>query len=190
MEVYSSPTQVTSGKILHYNPIEGSLSVVLPQVFFANGITLGQNEEYLLIAETSKARILKYHLVGSKAGEVEIFMNELPGLPDNITPSSSGGYWIGYATLRNPQTDAFGRWPMIRNIIVKLGLTRLIVWCIPSNGVIGEYYANGTAKRELYDMGGVNVPGVSEILDNGNVLYLGSYEASYIGMLDLNTIEN
>jgi hypothetical protein len=49
MEVYSSPTQVTSGKILHYNPIEGSLSVVLPQVFFANGITLGQNEEYLLL---------------------------------------------------------------------------------------------------------------------------------------------
>ena len=34
-------------------------------------------------------------------------------------------------------------------------------------------------------MGGVTVRGVSEILDTGNALYLGSYDAPFIGKLTL-----
>lgn len=51
--------------------------------------------------------------------------------------------------------------------------------------MIVEYYQNGTIKRELFDIGGISVKGVSEILDIGNVLYLGSYNDPYIGKLIL-----
>ena len=48
-----------NGKLLHYNPVDKSLSIVIPALYFANGITKDPNEEFLLIAETTKARILK-----------------------------------------------------------------------------------------------------------------------------------
>ena len=64
-------------------------------------------------------------------------------------------------------------------------LTRLIAESLPKNGLIVECDESGTVIRELYDMGGVNIPSVSEILDLNGVLYLGSYEETYIGKLDL-----
>lgn len=43
----------------------------------------------------------RYYLKGSKAGTVDIFADNLPGLPDNITPSSGGGYWVGLGAVRD-----------------------------------------------------------------------------------------
>ena len=49
-------------------------------------------------------------------------MNELPGIPDNVSPSSrpGGGFWIGFALLRNKVLDTLGHFPAIRNIFVKV----------------------------------------------------------------------
>lgn len=64
-------------------------------------------------------------------------------------------------------------------------MTRLIAESLPRNGLIIECDESGTVMRELYDMGGVKIPSVSEILDLNGVLYLGSYDGNYIGKLDL-----
>lgn len=48
-----------------------------------------------------------------------------------------------------------------------------------------EYDEEGVLIRELYDIGGQSIVSVSEILDIGNILYLGSYEHSFIGKLQL-----
>lgn len=49
-----------NGQLLHYNPIDSSVSVVLDGLHFPNGICTGENEESLLISETTRARILRY----------------------------------------------------------------------------------------------------------------------------------
>ena len=56
MEVYEGRP---NGKLVHYNPIDRSLSVVLPKLHFANGLSQSPNDEFLLIAETTRARILR-----------------------------------------------------------------------------------------------------------------------------------
>ncbi|KAK3213372.1 hypothetical protein Dsin_018078 [Dipteronia sinensis] len=51
---------------------------------FANGVTLSREEDYLVVCETWKC--LKYWLKGETKGETEIFVQNLPGGPDNINP--------------------------------------------------------------------------------------------------------
>lgn len=48
-----------------------------------------------------------------------------------------------------------------------------------------ELDQEGHIVREFYDMGGDSIIAVSEVLDMGDTLYLGSYETSYIGKLTL-----
>ena len=67
-----------------------------------------------------------------------------------------------------------------------MGLAQFIAESLPRNGLVMEYDESSNIVRELYDMGGIRIRAVSEILDFDNVLYLGSYEEPFIGKLDLN----
>ncbi len=48
-----------NGQLLHYNPADRSVSIVLDKLHFPNGICIGGNEESVLISETTRARILR-----------------------------------------------------------------------------------------------------------------------------------
>ena len=67
---------------------------------------------------------IRYHLKGIKAGHAEVFVENLPCLPDNIRRSSSGGYWIACGVTRYDGKfntfDFIGRWPLIRWIASKV----------------------------------------------------------------------
>ena len=75
------------------------LSVLIEGLNFANGLTLSKEEDFLLVLESGKQRIWKYHLIGEKEGQSEIFSDaisgNLPGTPDNITPNGEDGYFVG-----------------------------------------------------------------------------------------------
>jgi len=50
---------------------------------------------------------LRYFLKGPRKGESEVFVDGLPGLPDNIRPTGRGGYYIGLAIPRIPGVMLF-----------------------------------------------------------------------------------
>ena len=56
MDVYEGRP---NGKLVHYNPVDRSLSVVIPKLHFANGLSQSPNDEFLVIVETTRARILR-----------------------------------------------------------------------------------------------------------------------------------
>ena len=67
--------------------------------------------------------LLRYHLTGKKAGTTDTFSENLPGIPDNISPSSSGGYWVGFAVVRaSDVVDALALFPTLRSVIAKVSL--------------------------------------------------------------------
>lgn len=74
--------------------------------------------------------VCRYHLTGSDAGKIEIFVDNLPGLPDNISHSSKGGYWIGIAAVRTTVMEVIVRTPIIRKILskVKHFMMSFILW--------------------------------------------------------------
>lgn len=99
-ELLSDP----SGRILQFDLETRETKVLVDGVNFANGLELSPAEDYLLFTETGRAVIHKYHLTGARAGQVELLVSSLPGLPDNIKLNDRGNYYVGLIGPRLPNT--------------------------------------------------------------------------------------
>ena len=73
-----------SGRVIQFNLRSHETKVLVSEISFANGIELDPAEQFLIFCESGRARLHKYHLKGDKAGTHEVFVDSLPGLPDNI----------------------------------------------------------------------------------------------------------
>lgn len=51
------------GRLLSYDPRSGSVTVLLDSLYMPNGIVLSPDEDFLLLAETSIGRILRYVII-------------------------------------------------------------------------------------------------------------------------------
>jgi len=120
VEYFGGPT----GRLLKYDPVGNSSQVLIDGLHFANGVQLSNGEDFILVAETMRARVWKYHLAGPKKSEKEIFLDGLPGLPDNIRPNGRGGFYISLVVARDGKTmtpgDTFGGLPLIRKLILRI----------------------------------------------------------------------
>ena len=80
----------SNGRLLVYDPKTQKTTTLLKDLYFANGIALSSDESFVLINETFMYRIQKYWLKGDKAGTSEIFIENLPGFPDNVFSNEKG----------------------------------------------------------------------------------------------------
>uniref|UniRef100_A0A1B6C3Z5 Strictosidine synthase conserved region domain-containing protein n=1 Tax=Clastoptera arizonana TaxID=38151 RepID=A0A1B6C3Z5_9HEMI len=81
-----------SGRVIKYDPVTKSSEVLLEDLHFANGILISDDEHFLLIAETMRSRLIRFYLKGPKKGTHDIFVDGLPGLPDNLQKDNKGGF--------------------------------------------------------------------------------------------------
>uniref|UniRef100_A0A4W3H2Q9 Adipocyte plasma membrane-associated protein n=1 Tax=Callorhinchus milii TaxID=7868 RepID=A0A4W3H2Q9_CALMI len=180
------------GRLIEYDTLTKQLEVLMDDLRFANGVQLSPAEDYLLISETTMARIRRYHTSGLRKGGQDIFFDNLPGFPDNIRPSSSGGYWVGMAILRpNPgfsMVDFLAPRPWLKKLIFKLFSQEMTMKFVPKYGLVLELDEDGSVRRSLHDPHGVVVPSVSEAHEHEGYLYLGSYHAPFLCRLDLNKV--
>jgi gluconolactonase len=77
---------------------KGKVRIVAEGIYFANGITLDQNEEYLYVAQTMKRNVLRYkiHPDGS-LGKSETYGPKILGdlgFPDGIAFDEVGNLWV------------------------------------------------------------------------------------------------
>ncbi|XP_064623449.1 adipocyte plasma membrane-associated protein-like [Lineus longissimus] len=178
------------GRVIWYKPDTNTSGVLVQGLHFPNGLQLSPRNDILYISETSRARIMKYHLTGPLKGQTKVFNENLPGLPDNIRPSESGGYWVGFASVRMPEKfsimDLIAPHPWMRNIMSKLMSQELFmkVATRSSYGLLVELDKNGKIIRSFHDRSGFFVPSVSEVAEHNGTLYLGSFYLPYLGVLD------
>jgi sugar lactone lactonase YvrE len=85
----------------------GSARIVAEEIFFANGITLDQKEEYLYVAETMKRDILRFKIADDGSlHDREIYGPEFLGrlgFPDGIAFDEAGNLWVTF-----PMQNAVG----------------------------------------------------------------------------------
>ncbi len=93
--------------VYSFNPRTNITTTISEGNYFGNGLKISQNEDFILVSETSKYRILKYWIKAEKKGKSEIFMDNLAGFPNNISKRHNGNYWIAFTTKRNDQLDKF-----------------------------------------------------------------------------------
>ncbi len=96
--------------------------IVLEGLSFANGVAMSPDQTFVLVCETWRYRIHRYWLVGPKKGQSDIFIDNLPGFPDNITSSGKGTFWLAlvFGPETRQQLDTLLSKPFLRKVILRL----------------------------------------------------------------------
>ncbi|XP_075223774.1 adipocyte plasma membrane-associated protein Hemomucin-like [Lycorma delicatula] len=113
-----------NGRLIRTDPKKGIHEVLIEKIHFANGVVLSEDESFVLVAETAAARVLRYYLKGTKKGKVDVFIDGLPGLPDNLKRDSKGGFYIPLVTAIDKDKPylpfVFAPYPLIRKFFIRI----------------------------------------------------------------------
>ncbi|MEA1079761.1 SMP-30/gluconolactonase/LRE family protein [Marinobacter qingdaonensis] len=174
------------GRLLRYSPNTGKAEVLLANLHFANGVAVAPNGAYVLVNETWKYRTLRYWITGPKAGQAEVFADNLPGFPDNLAVDRQGRYWVAFPSLRNAQVDALHRNPWLKDLVAKL----------PDSlkpkprqyGLVVAFDRKGEVITSLHDTKGSHLQEITSVTPHDGYLYFGSLHNDRIGRLPLQAI--
>ncbi|XP_053945808.1 adipocyte plasma membrane-associated protein Hemomucin [Anastrepha ludens] len=140
-----------SGRLFKYDRANNVSTVLLDELFFANGLALSPDEDFIVVAETGAMRLMKYYLKGAKAGQSEVFVEGLPGLPDNLTPDAEG-IWVPLimaADSEHPTAiNMFSKFPSIRLFFSRL----LNLFELPFR-LINNAFPNKLAQKFIHFIG-------------------------------------
>ncbi len=171
------------GRFMAYHPASGKTEVILNNLYFANGVALSQKEDFVLINETSRYRIVRYWLKGPKEGIHEIFIENLPGFPDKISGNGKGTFWLALFTVRNKAADTLHRFPFLKAQLTKLPK---IFWPKPKPyGLVLALDEHGKIIRSLHDDTGEHLKEITSAREYEGFLYLGSLNSDRIGKYKL-----
>lgn len=171
------------GRLLSYNPHSGETRVLLNDLYFANGVALSANEDFVLVNETYRYRITRYWLKGEQAGTHDVFIDNLPGLPDNLQGDRAGTFWVALPTPRKADADFLHRHPWLKAQLAKLPRA---LWpkAIPYGFAIA-INEQGEIIRSLHDTSGSHLRMVTSVKPVGDYLYFGSLDNDRIGRLKI-----
>jgi sugar lactone lactonase YvrE len=171
------------GRLLRYDPATRETRVLLPRLYFANGVALSRNEDFVIVSETYRYRLTRYWLKGEKAGTSDVLVDNLPGFPDNVDGNRRGSFWVAMFTIRNPTADALHPRPWAKSMLAKLPLA---LWPRPARyGLVLEVDEEGRILRSFHDPDGRRVHQITAAREHSGQLYLGNLEQDWIGRLAL-----
>lgn len=171
-----------TGRLFRRDP-DGTLTVLLDGLAFANGVALAADESFVVVAETAGYALRRVWLTGERAGAAEPFGPTLPGFPDNISTGEDGNIWVAIASPRDHALDLLlPRAPMLRSV----------VWSLPQRFQpqpqsvihIQAYAADGSLVHDVAGRhDGFGKPtGVRQV---GRQVWMGSFEQTTIAVFDL-----
>ncbi|NNG01341.1 MAG: SMP-30/gluconolactonase/LRE family protein [Desulfobacteraceae bacterium] len=171
------------GRFMRYDPATGRTEVLLKKLYFANGVALSQQEDFVLINETYRYRIVRYWLKGPMAGTSEIFIDNLPGFPDNVSSNQKGTFWLALFTVRNDLMDRLHPFPFLKSQLSKLPRP---FWPKPQPyGLVLALDEQGDIILSLHDPTGKHLREITSVREHGGYLYMGSLHNDRIGKYKL-----
>ncbi|KAD5960756.1 hypothetical protein E3N88_12228 [Mikania micrantha] len=103
------------GRFMSYDPSTKETKVIARDLYYANGVEMSPDQDFVIFCETVMLRCKRYYIQGEKAGSIDIFVDRLPGMPDNIRYDGEGHYWIAIPTFLAVLDKYFKRPSMERN---------------------------------------------------------------------------
>ncbi|MEH6545945.1 MAG: SMP-30/gluconolactonase/LRE family protein [Sneathiella sp.] len=182
---HSSQTEtmenIPTGSLFRRHP-DGEIETLLSELHFANGVCLAADESFVLVAETAAARILKYHLTGAKKGQSEIFVDQLPGLPDNLSLGSDGLIWVALVVATTKDLQRVQASPLwLRKVIARL--PAFMIPALPPFLRVRAYAPDGSCKYD-YEGDGEIFKMATGVREKDGRVYLGSIAESAIAVFD------
>ena len=175
-----------TGRLLRLD-VDGTITVVLDGLAFANGVALSRAEDFVAVAETGARTVVRRWLTGPNAGVRDLLCSELPGYPDNIARGSDGLIWVTIASPRDPLVERLQSGPMVlRRLATRLperlqpAPKRTVrVQAYDDDGrLIHDVDVDPKSERASYHM----VTGVREYQGR---IWLGSLHEAAIAVIDL-----
>jgi sugar lactone lactonase YvrE len=175
-----------NGRLVKYDINTGKCEVVLSDLHFANGVAVSPDETYVLVNETTRYGIKRVFVRGPKEGQVEVFVNNLPGFPDGISTGADGIFWLAIYPPRNALLDSASGRPWLRKIIDR----------IPSalqpkpkrHAFVLGVDADGNVVHNLQDADGARFSMTSSAEQVGDWLYVGSVSEPNWGRIRVSTL--
>ena len=169
-----------NGRLLALDPNSRQPRTLLRGIYFANGVAVSPDQTYALVAETGLYRVLQIWLTGSKQGQHEVFIDNLPGFPDGISSNGKDKFWLALVTPRDNVLD---------NVLLPRPFTRKIVLRLPT-------FMRPAPKRYSFVLG-LNAEGkvvdnlqngapdcyaeIADVVERDGALYFGSIAESAVG---------
>lgn len=170
-----------TGRLFAWNPQSGQTSLHVDNLGFANGVTLGPNEAYLLVNETMRYRITRYWLDGANAGKTDIFIENLPGFPDNLSYNDEGLFWVAMVYPRDQLVDNILPRPFLRKIIMRLPEAMRVSEPDPMGLVIALDH-DAKVVHNLQDHTG-HCHTITSVKEEGGYLWLGSLTEPHLARI-------
>jgi sugar lactone lactonase YvrE len=175
------------GRLLRYEFATRRTSVLLSGLQFANGVAVGPNADYVLVAESGEYRVQRFWLNGPKAGCSDVFIDNLPGFPDNISFNGRDRFWLAIAAPRHPLVDQLADKIWLRKLV-----SRIPAWIQPKpkrHSIVLALNLDGKVIINAQHAGAAAYWKITSACESGQWLYCGSVDEMSIGRISLKALQ-
>lgn len=171
-----------TGRLLRRDP-DGTVSVAVAGLRFANGVALAADESFVCVAECRGRTVVRLWLTGPRAGERDHLVTDLPGYPDNISRGSDGLIWVAVASPVDGVVERLGSAPLaVRRLVTRIP-ERLQP--APKRTIrVQAYDADGRLVHDL-DLDHAGFHMVTGVREHDGRVWLGSLHEAAVAVHDL-----
>ncbi|KAG4939097.1 hypothetical protein GLYMA_16G119000v4 [Glycine max] len=168
-----------NGRFFSYNPATKKTTLLAQDLYFANGVAVSADQQFVVFCESVLMRCNKYFVLGPKTGTIEKFC-DLPGMPDNIHYDGQGHYLIAMFTALSPELELAYRYPFIRKAFAMF--TKYVgSLSISKNGGVLVVDLEGKPTAHYYDP----KLALTSAIKIGNHIYAGSIFYPFVTRFDV-----
>jgi sugar lactone lactonase YvrE len=174
------------GRLLRYEFASRTTSVLLSGLQFANGVAVGPGADFVLVAESGEYRVQRFWLKGPKAGTSEVFIDNLPGFPDNLSFNGRDRFWLALAAPRHPLVDMLADKIWLRQLV-----SRIPAGMLPQSkrhGMVLALNLDGKVTVNAQHVGAAAYSRITSVCESGEWLYCGSADETAIGRIALEAL--
>lgn len=109
-----------NGLVYAWDPQTRRTSLVRDRLYYPNGIAVAADGQSIFVTESFRYMIQRIWVAGPRAGEMEVFAKNLPGIPAGIARDGKGSLVVAMLTRRSPLLAFVHRHPGLTRILIKL----------------------------------------------------------------------
>ncbi|XP_058759266.1 protein STRICTOSIDINE SYNTHASE-LIKE 4-like isoform X1 [Vicia villosa] len=174
------------GKLLKYNPMLNETVVVLDDLAFANGVALSKDEDYVVVCESWKFRCVRHWLKGINKGKTDIFIENLPGGPDNINLAPDGSFWIALVQQFTSERLGFVHTSKVsKHLVASFPRLFNLINGATKSAMVVNVGTEGNIIRKFGDNEGKVISFLTSAVEFEDHLYLGSLNTDFVGKFPL-----